>query len=138
MVRPLSLVALFFAIALPSHAQTIRAHITDRDTWQEEGGFVASNGAAVGHERAGMLRQNTELVKTFNQSCPAVTVTADKRAADYVVIWDHTDWQHTKWGGSQNQFTVYRGNGDLIGSGAAHKMPNAAKDICGIIAKDRK
>lgn len=124
-------------VATAQGQQKPRVHITDRDAWQEDGGFAATKDAAAGHYSAGIVRQNTELVKTFNKSCPAVTVTANKQNAEYVVIWDHTDWAHTQWTGSQNEFSVYKANGDLLGSGSAHKMPSAAKDICKLIMNDK-
>jgi len=131
---PAALILLFPAL-LSAQGDALRVHITDRDTWKQEGGFVLANGSGAGHERAGLVRQNTELVKTFNKTCPAVTITADKSAADFIVIWDHSDWAHTNWGGHQNEYSVYRPNGDLVGTGAAHKMPNAAKDICKLVMK---
>jgi len=138
-MKTIILAGLFYLLTLAAAQgpQKPRVHIADRDTWQEEGGFAATKDSAAGHYNAGVVRQNTELVKTFNKSCPAAIVTASKQHADYVVIWDHTDWAHTKWTGSQNQFTVYRANGDLLGSGSAHKMPNAAKDICKLILDDK-
>jgi hypothetical protein len=112
-------------------------HITDRDTWREEGGFARTGDSAVGGYRAGVVRQNTELIKTFNKACPSVAVTADRQNAEYIVIWDHTDWRDTSWTGKQNQFAVYKPSGDLVGSGAAARMPNAAKGICSIIQNDK-
>lgn len=131
----LSALFAFPVLAQQPTAVEVRVHVTDRDTWQEQGGFAARNGVAAGSYEAGVVRQNTELVKTLDKQCPHVTITANKAAADYIVIWDHTDWAHTKWSGSQNQFTVYKANGDLVGSGSAHKMPNAAKDICELVTK---
>jgi hypothetical protein len=49
------------------------------------------------------------------------------------VVWDTKTWQQTSWSGHQNEYTVYDSKGDLVGSGAAHKMTNAAKEICGIL-----
>jgi len=137
LLRLATLIVLFISPALAQQPTTVKArvHVTDRDTWQEQGGFAARNGVAAGSYEAGVVRQNTELVKTLNRQCPDVTITANKAAADYIVIWDHTDWAHTKWSGSQNQFTVYKANGDLVGSGSAHKMPNAAKGICELVTK---
>jgi hypothetical protein len=37
-------------------------------------------------------------------------------------------------GGHQNEFTVFNAMGDLVGSGADHKIANAAKNICAVVA----
>jgi hypothetical protein len=47
--------------------------------------------------------------------------------------WDSKTWQQTSWGGHENEFTLYNAEKDVLGTGAAHHMKNAAKDICKLI-----
>jgi hypothetical protein len=113
--------------------KTIRVLVIDRDSWTESGTSVATKDVATSSYHAGIQEMHTEQVKTLNKSCPAVTITVDKANADLVVVWDTKTWQQTAWSGHQNEYTVYNSKGDLVGSGAAHKMTNAAKEICGIL-----
>jgi hypothetical protein len=110
-----------------------RVFVIDRDSWTESGTSVATKDVATTSYHAGIQQIHTEQVKTLNKSCPAVTITVDKANADLVVVWDTKTWQQTSWSGHQNEYTVYNSKGDLVGSGAAHKMTNAAKEICGIL-----
>lgn len=114
-----------------------RVFISDRDGWEASGGFVANQDSAAGSMKAGIRRQNTEQVKTFNHECPTVTITSSPDKADFVVIWDTKTWGQTSWSGHQNEFTVYSKTGDLVKSGAAHKQTNAARDICKAVTKGK-
>ncbi len=110
-------------------------YITDRDTWRESGWLVASSGNATARYDAGLVREHTENVATFNKACPGVTVTENKDAADFALIWDRTDWNHTAWSGHQNSLAIYNRGGDLVWSGEYHRMTNAAKDACKAVLK---
>jgi hypothetical protein len=135
------LMALTFGTAAPQQSKpadsaqpkTIRVLVIDRDSWTESGTSVATKDVATSSYLAGIQQMHTEQVKTLNKSCPAVTITVEKNNADLVVVWDTKTWQQTSWSGHQNEYTVYNSKGDLVGSGAAHKMTNAAKEICGIL-----
>lgn len=130
--------ALTLATAIVAQQKpAIRVFVIDRDSWTESGTSVATKDVATASYRAGIQQMHTEQVKTLNKSCPAVTITVDKGSADLVVVWDTKTWQQTSWSGHQNEYTVYNSKGDLVGSGAAHKMTNAAKDICGILTNPK-
>jgi hypothetical protein len=121
------------AASQESYKVPIRVFITDRDAWAESGTAVATKDSAIASFQAGIQRGHTEQVKTLSKSCLRVTITADKASADLVVVWDTKTWQQTSWSGHQNEYAIYNSKGDLMGSGAAHKMTNAAKDICGVL-----
>ena len=112
----------------------VRVLIVDKDSFQAAG--VAVNGVAG--FQAGVRPINTEQVKSFNKACPAITITSNPERADYIVVWDTKTWAQTSWSGHQNEFAVYDKAGDLVGSGATHKISNAAKDICKIVSNQKK
>jgi formylmethanofuran dehydrogenase subunit B len=99
--------------------------VADRDSFEASGNSVVV--------KAGVRRFNSEQINALNKSCPAVSVTSVRDAADFVVVWDTTSWEQTSWSGHQNQFSVYAKNGDLIETGKAHRLSAAAKDICKVL-----
>jgi hypothetical protein len=113
-----------------------RVYITDRDSWKVSGWLVASNGMVVAREDARVVREHTENVKTFHAACPGVTVTENKEKADYALVWDRTNWNETAWTGHQNNLALYDRNGDLVWSGASHRMQTAARDACRAITQN--
>ena len=129
----------WLVLALPAAAQKPqdrpRVYITDRDSWKEFGWIVASNRHASGAISGRIVREHTESVKTFNRTCPDVTVTENKEKADFALVWDRTNWNETAWTGHQNNLALYKRNGDLVWSGASHRMTTAAKDACKAVLK---
>jgi hypothetical protein len=115
-----------------------RVFVVDKDSWQESGGFTAANGTASGNYHAGVRHTSTEQIKSLNQACPALTITADKQSADFIIVWDTKTWAETSWSGHQNEYVVYNKKGDVIYTGAAHKISNAAKDICKSVTQSSK
>src|SRR5260370_32308006 len=107
---------------------TIRVYLTDHESWQQSSTLVAGSYTGATH---------AEQVKTLAKGCPAVTITADPAAADFTLAWDSKTWQQTSWSGHENEFTIYTRAKDVIGSGAAHHMKNAAKDICRLITEKK-
>jgi hypothetical protein len=107
-----------------------RAYLVDRDEWKLSGGFAATGTSAAGSIHAGVRRDYTEILKTFARTCPQTTFTNDRTKADYAVVLDHKTWMETSWTGHQNEYVIFNRAGDLIYSGAADKMKNAAKDSC--------
>ncbi len=124
--------ALLFQAAGP------RVFVVDKDSWQESGGFTAANSTASGSYHSGVRHISTEQIKSLNQACPSVTITADQKSSDFIVVWDTKTWAETSWSGHQNEYVVYSQKGDVIYTGAAHKISNAAKDICKAIIQPKK
>jgi len=126
-------------LALPLICQqsnpTIRVFVVDKDSWQESGGFVATQNGAAGNYQASVRHVSTEQIKSLNQACPSLTITAAKESADFIVVWDTKTWAQTSWSGHQNEYVVYNPKGDVVFTGAAHKISNAAKDICKAVTK---
>ena len=135
------LVLAWLALALLALAQKPqvqdrpRVYLTDRDSWKESGWIVASNRHASGAVSGRIVREHIESVKTFNRACPDVTITENKEKADFALVWDRTNWNETAWTGHQNNLALYKRNGDLVWSGASHRMTTAAKDACKAVLK---
>lgn len=111
---------------LAQEKKPIRVYLTDHESWQQ--GSTLVNGSYSGATK-------TEQVKTLNKACPAITLTGDPAKADLFLSWDSKTWQQTSWGGHENEYTLYNADKDVLGTGDAHHMKNAARDICKLIAK---
>lgn len=127
----------------PTSAKTLRrVFIVDHDHYEShaEGIAVAdSNSAGANYTQHGGVRMvHTEQAKTFSKECPEYIVTVKQDAADFVIVWDNKESSDTKWGSHENEFTIYSKSGDMIGSGATHRMSSAARDICRALAKDQR
>jgi len=112
-----------------------RVYLTNEDAWKESGWVVATGGNAAGGVSGRVAREHTENVKTFNNACPGVTITENKEKADFALVWDRTNWAETAWTGHQNNMALYNREGDLVWSGASHKMTTGAKDACKAVLK---
>lgn len=102
----------------------LRVYLTDHESWQQASTLVAGSYTGATH---------SEQVKTLQKACPAVTITANAAAADFTVAWDSKTWQQTSWGGHENEYTIYNAAKDVVGTGAAHHMKNAGKEICKLL-----
>ena len=81
---------------------------------------------------------HSEQIRLLNQACPAIAITEDATAANFVVRWESKTWQQTSWTGHQQEFTLFNPAKEVLGTGAAHHAKNAAKDICNLISKTRR
>jgi hypothetical protein len=128
--------ALVIAAGAQEDKGKTRIFVTDSQSWEISGGFAVNEGAGGGATRGGARPQTGEIIKTFGQRCPELTVTMDKERADYVILLDH--------GGSKgyarkdNKVAVFRRDGDSIFSASTRSLGNAVKDACTAILKDRK
>lgn len=117
----------------PSDRKT-RVYITDSQSWQVTGGWGASGGTGGGTTQGGARPQTAEIIKTFGERCPDLTVTNNKDKAAYVVILDH---EGGKGGLShKNKVAVFNRDGDSIFSHSTMSLGNSVKDACEAIRKD--
>lgn len=119
-----AILLLLTSAMMAADTKTVRAYIGTHDSWIDASSVVGT--ATSGATRA-------EQIKTFAKECRDVTITDDRSRADFFVAWDSKTWQQTSWVGHENEFTVYNAAKDMVGSGAAHHMKNAARDICKMI-----
>ena len=98
-----------------------RVFITDSTSWQMNG------------RNGGARPQTAEILKTFGESCRAVTVTNNRERADFVVTLDHE-------GGKgyllrDNKVAVFNRDGDMIHSGSTRSLGNSVRDACRAITR---
>jgi hypothetical protein len=117
--------------------QKIYVYVTDSQSWEMRGGWGVSgnqnaNGsgsiAGGGYEAGGARPQTAEIIKTFNQRCPEVTVTNNVQKADFAVTLDHE-------GGKgylrhRNKLVAFNRDGDAIFSDSTRELGNSVKDAC--------
>jgi hypothetical protein len=94
----------------------VRLFVTDSQSWETRGSSAAggnSNGwGATSSFSGGARPQTAEIIKTFNQRCPELTVTNNLGRADFVVVLDHEDGKGLLR--HRNKIAVFNHNGDDI------------------------
>ncbi len=118
----------------PQQKEKPRVFITDSQSWQISGGFGGNQNGASGSTSGGARPQTAEIIKTFGERCPDVTVTMKKDKADYVVILEHEGGKG--WALKDNKFALFNKDGDAIKSGSTRALGNAVKDACSAVRKD--
>jgi hypothetical protein len=113
----------------------LRVYVADSQSWQMTGGWGAANGSGGGHESGGARPQTAEIIKTFGQRCPEVTVTNNKERANYAVILDHEGGKSAL--ARRNKIAVFNREGDAIFSDSTRSLGNSVKDACIAIKKDQ-
>ncbi len=111
-----------------------RVFITDSQSWEIAGGGGGSSSGFGGTTAGGARPQTAEIIKTFGERCPQVTVNNKKEKADYIVLLDHE-------GGKglirrDNKVAVFNKDGDSIMSHSTSTLGNAVKDACEAIGQD--
>ncbi len=109
-------------------AEKPRVFIAESDSWELSGRGGGVEAVAAGVTRGGARPQTVEIMKTFAQRCPAVSVTLDRDKADYVVLLEHEGGK-----GSfrrDNKVAVFNQERDMIYSGSTRSLGNAVKNAC--------
>lgn len=111
-----------------------RVFVTDSKSWEIKGSMGVADSAGGGSVGGGARPQTAEIIKTFRQRCPALTVTIDKNKADYIVLLEHE-------GGKDlirrdNKVVIFDKEGDAIFSGSTRSLGNAVKDSCAAIQQN--
>lgn len=111
-----------------------RVFVTDSKSWEMSGGFGASGGVAGGSVSGGARPQTAEIIKTFGERCPEITVNMKQEKADYIVVLDHEGGKG--WARKDNKVVVFNKDGDSIFSGSTRSLGNSVKDGCEAIKRD--
>jgi hypothetical protein len=123
-----SLLLLLLAAAVAAQeSRKTRVYINDSQSWEIEGGIG-------GGTRGGARPQTAEIIKTFNDRCPQLTVTNKEERADYTVILQHEGGKDLVR--RDNKFAVFNKDGDALVSGSTRSLGNAVKNACQAILKD--
>ena len=114
--------------------QLPKVYVSDSQSWEIGGGFAAgrdgANAAGAGSFHGGARPQTVEVMKTFQERCPEITITSDKTRADFVVLFDH---EGGKGFLRDNKIAVFNAQGDLIKTSSTRVLGNAVKDACSAI-----
>jgi len=105
-----------------------RVFVTDSKSWEVSGGFGGSSEGFGGGVRGGARPQTVEIIKTFEERCPAVTVTIRQEKADFVILLDHEGAKG--YARKDNKVAVFDKDGDSIFSRSTRSLGNAVKDAC--------
>jgi hypothetical protein len=132
------ILALALAITLLAEDPKTRVFVSDSASWEVSGGFgIGANGgtgAGAGRVSGGARPQTVEIIKTFSQRCPAVTITLDKTRANYIVLLDRDGGKDVI--SRDNKIAVFRHDGDLVHSGSTRSLGNAVLDACSAIRRE--
>lgn len=106
-------------------------YVTDSQSWSMSGGFGFGTDAGGGYSSGGARPQTAEIIKTFGERCPEVTITNEREKADFVILLDHE-------GGKgiirrDNKVAVFDHHGISLYSGSTRSLGNAVKDACNAI-----
>jgi len=115
-------------------AEKPRVYVSDSKSWEISGGAGGADGAIGATGGGGDRPQTAEIIKTFGERCPAVTINNKKDKADYVVLLDHEGGKELVF--RDNKVVVFNKDGDSIMSHSTRSLGNAVKDACGVIAED--
>jgi hypothetical protein len=66
-----------------------RVFITDSQSWETSGSAGGLNGTFGASSSGGARPQTAEIIKTFGERCPNVTVNNIQSKANYIVVLDH-------------------------------------------------
>jgi len=111
-----------------------RVFVTDSQSWEIGSATAGVNGTFGGAASGGARPQTAEVIKTFGERCPQVTINNLKEKADYIVLLDHE-------GGKSpivrdNKVVVFNRDGDSIVSNSTRSLGNAVQDACNAINTD--
>lgn len=112
-----------------------RVYISDSNSWQISGGFAGVLATGAGSVSGGASPQTVEVIKTFGQSCRAVTVTMDRAKADYIVLFDREGGK--SFVRKRDKIAVFKKDGDVLYSNSARSVGSAVDDACKAIEKRR-
>jgi hypothetical protein len=108
-----------------------KVYVSDSNSWSVAGGFSTSNGSGSGYVAGGARPQTVEIIKTFGQRCPLVTVTLDRTQADYIVLFDREGGKGVAL--KRDKIAIFKKSGDVLYSGSTRSVGNAVQDACSAI-----
>jgi len=132
-MKPVLLACLFFSSVLWA-AEKPRIYVTDSKSWEVSSGVGGTSDAIGGSGGGGARPQTAEIIKTFGERCPAVTINNKQEKADYVVLLDHEGGKASFL--RDNKVVVFNKDGDSIVSASTRSLGNAVKDACTAITDD--
>jgi hypothetical protein len=115
-------------------AEKPRVFITDSQSWEMEGSAGGSGGTFAAHSHGGARPQTAEIVKTFGDKCPSVTVNNLREKASYIVVLDHEGGKGALR--HKNKVAVFDAqSGDSIVSKSTLSLGGSVEEACRGIAR---
>lgn len=129
----------------------LRIYVVDSESWEvrgnswsqhdssaeakidsQEAKATASASSSGGSYVAGGARpQTVEIIKTFNERCPQVTVTSNATVADFAIRLEHEGGKG--YARRKDKIAVFDRAGDVIFSDSTRSVGSAVKDACAAI-----
>jgi len=129
----LAFVVLSFSLAALA-ADNPRIYIQQSDSWEVKSGGGGVDDAFGVSGSGGARPQTAEIIKTFNDRCPNVTINNRRDKADYVVLLQHEGGKSLVL--RDNKVVVFNRDGDAILTHSTRILGNAVTDACTVIMKD--
>lgn len=119
----------------PPNSDKPRVFITDSQSWEMNGSGGGSNGSWGAQTHGGARPQTAEIIKTFGERCPQVTVNNKQDIADYIVLLDHEGGKGALR--HKNKVAVFQKlSGDAVISHSTLSLGGSVQDACEGILKD--
>ena len=116
-------------------SERARIFITDSQSWSIAGASGGGGGAYGGSMSGGARPQTAEIIKTFGERCPQVTINNIQAKTDYIVLLDHEGGKGVLR--HKNKVAVFaRVSGDSIVSKSTLSLGGSVQDACEAITKD--
>jgi hypothetical protein len=118
----------------PAEDHRIRIFITDSRSWEMSGSSGGSRSGFGGNFGGGARPQTAEIIKTFRERCPLLTITNDQRKARFIIVLDHEGGK--KFYRRDNKVAVFNAQGDAVFSVSKRSLGNAVAAACGAIMQE--
>jgi len=112
-----------------------RVFITDSESWEMHGGGGGNSSGFGGATSGGARPQTAEIIKTFGERCPSVTINNIQGKADYIVVLDHEGGKGALR--HKNKMAVFaRVSGDAVASKSTLSLGGSVQSACEAISTD--
>jgi PEGA domain len=111
-----------------------RIFVTDSNSWSTQGAAGGSHGSFGASSSGGARPQTAEIIKTFGQRCPQVTVNNRADVSNYIVELDHEGGKGLLM--HKDKIAVFvQTSGDSIFSESTVSVGGSVQDACTAILK---
>jgi hypothetical protein len=111
-----------------------RIFVTDSNSWSTQGAAGGSHGSFGASSSGGARPQTAEIIKTFGQRCPQVTVNNRAEVSNYIVELDHEGGKGILM--HKDKIAVFvQTSGDSIFSESTLSVGGSVQDACTAILK---
>jgi hypothetical protein len=106
-----------------------RVYVTDSNSWSTQSSAGGSHGSWGASSSGGARPQTAEIIKTFGQRCPQITVNNRADASNYIVELDHEGGKSVF--AHKDKIAVFvQKTGDSIFSESTLSVGGSVKDAC--------